>query len=174
MVPDCCIVLWKYGYSLSLERLAMKPINQNPRFSIHVILLALVCFAMIPSAMAGHIRQSEQDNTDEQHSNRSMADMPNQRADHQKGVVRQLMVADSTANETVKVSDNSESGSDEEADMQARRQKMIDKCKANRGIDCERQVDTELEAQQLDSVHTSPPEQTDSPGRPRPRPRASP
>lgn len=150
----------------------MKPINQNLRFSIHAMLPALFCFAMIPSAMAGHIRQSEHDNTDEQYSSRSMADTSNQRADHQKIFpMKPLMVADSTVNETVKVSDNSESGSDEEADMQAKRQKMIDKCKANRGIDCERQVDTELEAEQLNSVHTSSPDQTDSPGQPRPRPR---
>jgi len=150
----------------------MKPINQNLRFSIHVMSLALFCFAMIPSAMAGHIRQSEHDNTDEQYSNRSMTDTSNQRADRQETVpMRLLMVADSTVNETVKISDNSESGSDEEADMQAKRQKMIDKCKANRGIDCEKQVDTELEAEQLNSVHTSSPDQTDSPGQPRPRPR---
>ena len=150
----------------------MKPINQNLRFSIHVMSLALFCFAMIPSAMAGHIRQSEHDNTDEQYFNRSMTDTSNQRADRQETVpMRLLMVADSTVNETVKISDNSESGSDEEADMQAKRQKMIDKCKANRGIDCEKQVDTELEAEQLNSVHTSSPDQTDSPGQPRPRPR---
>ena len=152
----------------------MKPINKNLRFSMHVMLPALFCFAMIPSAMAGHIRQSEYDNTDEQYSNRSMADTSNQRADHQKSdPIRLLMVADSAVNETVKISDNSESGSDEEADMQAKRQKMIDKCKANRGVDCEKQVDTELEAQGLGIVHTAPPDQTDSPILPRPRPKAS-
>ena len=67
------------------------------------------------------------------------------------------MVADSTADETDEAADNSESGPDEEADMQATRQKMIDHCKANRGTDCEKAVDTELEAQQLGIVHTAPP-----------------
>lgn len=33
------------------------------------------------------------------------------------------------------------------ADDDARRQKMIGDCEENRGVDCEREVDTELEAQ---------------------------
>ncbi len=37
---------------LFLKRLIMKPIDQNLRFSIQDILLALLCFAMIPSATA--------------------------------------------------------------------------------------------------------------------------
>jgi hypothetical protein len=147
----------------------MKPFNRNLRFSIHVILLLLSCFAMNPSAMAGHIWQSEQGNHNEPYSSRTTADTLSQQADHPKHVaMRPLMVADSAASETGKA------GSDAEADMEARRQEMIEHCKANRGVDCEKEVDTELGAEQLYSVPTSP-EQTDNPirARPRPRPKAS-
>jgi len=76
------------------------------------------------------------------------------------------MVADSTADEI-------DEAFDKEAEMQARHQKMIEKCEDNRGTDCESAVDTELEAQQSGIVHTSPPDQSDVPvHRPRPRPRS--
>jgi hypothetical protein len=39
----------------------------------------------------------------------------------------------------------------QETDQQAKRQKMIEDCKSNRGVDCEQQVDTELQAGQPDS-----------------------
>jgi hypothetical protein len=147
----------------------MKPFNRNLRFSIHVILLLLSCFAMMPSAKAAHIWQSEQGNNNEPYFSRTTADTLSQQADHPKHVaMRPLMVADSAASEAGKA------GSDAEADLEARRQKMIDHCKANRGVDCEKEVDTELGAEQLYSVPTSP-EQTDSPirARPKPRPKAS-
>jgi hypothetical protein len=164
----------------------MKLINQNFRFSIHVILAVLFCFAMTTSAIAGHIRQADYANTDEQYSSLSIADTSNWRADDQIGIpIRLLMVADSTTSEVDKCKANrgvdceerfdTESGPAEEVDMQARREKMIDKCKANHGTDCEKEVDTELEAEQSGIVHTSPPAGVNRPIiRPRPRPKASP
>jgi hypothetical protein len=144
----------------------MKPINRNLGFSIHVILLLLSCFAMTSSAMAGHIWQSEQGNNNEPYSSQTTADTSSQQAGHPKHVaMRPLMVADSTASEAGKA------GSDAEADMEARRQEMIEHCKANRGVDCEKEVDTELGAEQLYSVPTSP-DQPDNPIQARPRPRA--
>jgi len=149
----------------------MKIINQNFRFSLHGILAVLFCFAMTPSAIAGHIRQAEYANTDEQYASRTMVDTSNQRADYQTDVsMRRLMVADNTTSEIDKCKANrgvdceerfdTESGPAEEVDMQARRHKMIDKCKANNGVNCEKEVDTELEAEQNDIVHTLSPDGT--------------
>jgi hypothetical protein len=147
----------------------MKPINQNLRSAIQVVLLALFCFVMTPSAIAAHIWQTEHNNTGKSYSSRTMTETSNQRADPQKSdSIRLLMVADSTANETGEASDK-------EAEMQAKRQKMIEKCQDNHGTDCENAVDTELEAQQNGIVHTSPPDQSDVPvPRPRPNPRPRP
>jgi hypothetical protein len=43
---------------------------------------------------------------------------------------------------------NDDPGFSQEADQQAKRQKMIEDCKSNRGVDCEQQVDTELQSGQ--------------------------
>lgn len=121
----------------------MKPVTQNFHFSIRIILPALFCFAMIPSAMAT-----------ERYSSRAIAATSSQQDYQKDGPIR---LADST---------------DNEADAGAKRQKMMEDCKANRGTDCEKQVNTELEAQELDISHTAPPASMERPVRPRPVPRA--
>lgn len=144
----------------------MKLIKQNPGFSIPAILLPLFCFAMMPSASAMQMGPSTGNPADSIHTSQPAADMSRQRTvDQQNAPLRLFMVAEN----------NAESVSDEEADMEARRQQMIEYCEANRGVDCERKVDIELEAQQDGgaSVYDSP-DQTHRPIRPRPRPKISP
>ncbi|HQR59733.1 MAG TPA: hypothetical protein PLH03_00025 [Methylophilaceae bacterium] len=62
--------------------------------------------------------------------------------------------------------------SDEMANLQARRQELIKKCEANRGTDCEHEVDVELGADQTHSpsVYIPPEYDRTRPIRPVPRP----
>ena len=133
----------------------MKYIHQNLRFSIHASLLALLCCAITPTARANHIIQSAYNNSDVDYSSQTMAETSNQSAANQSSIpIKQLILADNSINE--------------EADFQARRQKMIEHCEDNRGVDCEKKVDTELEAEQLDNNTVI---YQDGRLRPRPRPR---
>jgi hypothetical protein len=62
--------------------------------------------------------------------------------------------------------------SDEAADLQARRQKLMEKCKANRGTDCEHEVDVQMGTDQTSSpsVYVPPEYDKTRPIRPVPRP----
>ncbi len=60
----------------------------------------------------------------------------------------------------------------DETEMQARRLKMIEDCKSNRGIDCESEVDTLLEAEKNATAVVKPPGQIYKPPRPTARPRS--
>jgi len=131
----------------------MKNISQNLRSSIHASLLALLSYVMTPFAMANHIGQSEQNNFDVHYFSETMVKTLNHAASRNI-LVKQLMVADNSA--------------DEEVDMQTKRENMIKDCEDNRGVDCEKKADTELEAQQLDNKNII---YQDGRLRPRPRPR---
>lgn len=61
------------------------------------------------------------------------------------------------------------SAAEREAEYQALRQKMIRECLDNRGVDCETEVDTELEAQQMDGIRRVIVPQRPRPIVPRPR-----
>lgn len=143
----------------------MKLIKQNPGFSITAILLPLFCLASSSSAGAVPAGPSTGYLTDLLY-NSQPPDMSKQSVPGQENTpLGPAMVAENTT----------ESISEEEVDMETRRQQMIEYCEANRGVDCERKVDIELEAQQDGggSVY-DPPEQTHRPIRPRPRPKVSP
>jgi hypothetical protein len=156
-----------------MERLIMKPANQSLCFSPHAILLALLFFAMISPAMAKQMWRLEHDHADVNYSNRTITHtLTKQSGDQAAFSMTRFMVAESTASEFATETNASESGADDEVDMEAKRQVMIEKCEDNRGVDCERKVDTELEAEQLEIIHTAPP-QMERPMRPRPRPKVS-
>lgn len=129
----------------------MKNALKNRRLSLRAGMVAFASFALISSADAAHLDHWSGKNGEAHYSSQASTVMPaRQLHDAESTSPKLLLVADNDATATNKL----EPPPEEDADLQALRQNMIKDCQSNRGVDCEQQVDTELQAEQPDGDQT--------------------
>jgi hypothetical protein len=145
-------------YGWAAERIIMKAIRQNRRFSIQTGFVTLACLALTPSAYAANFYTWGGSNG----TARYFSQMPAETAlqplrDGESPALGIMLVADNTTAQKLieECQDNFGTDCEKQVDTEqmspaSRRQQMIDDCRNNFGTDCEKQVDTELGAEQLD------------------------
>lgn len=129
----------------------MKNAPKNRRLSLRAGIVAFASLALMSPADAAHVYHWNGKDGEKHYSSQAAAIMPaRQLHDWESTSPKHLLVADNDASATDKL----EPPPEEDADLQALRQKMIKDCQSNRGVDCEQQVDTELQAEQPDGDQT--------------------
>jgi hypothetical protein len=129
----------------------MKNAPKNRRLPLRASIVASASIALISSADAAHVYHWNGKDGEKHYSRQAAAIMPaRQLQDWESTSPKLFLVADNDATATDKL----EPPPEEDADLQALRQKMIKDCQSNRGVDCEQQVDTELQAEQSDGDQT--------------------
>jgi hypothetical protein len=124
-------------------------INRQPSHAARVALIALLFPMVLGIARASEVNMWFDETGEVHYSDQPPAGRKAPRVSRRApGIIADMAASDSAPDsESARVEDQQD-GATAQADAE-RRQKMIEDCEQNHGVDCERQVDTELGAEAI-------------------------